>query len=38
MVIFLKDSEKELTFPWLLDKIINVVGTDNYAFQGTQKA
>jgi hypothetical protein len=38
MAIFRKDSEKELTFPWLLDKIINVVGNDNYAFQGTQKA
>jgi transcriptional regulator with XRE-family HTH domain len=38
LAIFLKDSEEELISLWLCDKIISVVGADNYAFQGTQKA
>ena len=38
LAIFLKDSEEELISLWLCDKIISVVGDDNYAIQGTQKA
>jgi transcriptional regulator with XRE-family HTH domain len=38
LAIFLKGSEEELISLWLCDKIISVVGNDNYAIQGTQKA
>ena len=38
LAIFLKDSEEELISLWLCDKIIGVVGEDNYAVQGTIKA
>lgn len=35
---FLKLSEEELISLWLCDKIMSVVGDDEYASQGTQKA
>lgn len=35
---FLKLSEEELISLWLCDKIMGVVGDDEYASQGTQKA
>ena len=38
LAIFLNDSEEELISLWLCDKIISVVGNDNYAIKGTQKA
>jgi transcriptional regulator with XRE-family HTH domain len=38
LAIFLKDSEEELISLWLCDKIIGLVGDDNYAIQGTTKA
>jgi len=38
LAIFLNDSEEELISLWLCDKIISVVGNDDYAVQGTQKA
>ena len=31
-------AEEELISLWLCDKIISVVGDDNYAIQGAQKA
>ncbi len=34
----LKTSEEELISLWLCDKIIGVVGTDNFAIQGLNKA
>jgi transcriptional regulator with XRE-family HTH domain len=36
--ILLKTSEEELISLWLCDKIIGVVGDDNYALQGMKKA
>lgn len=36
--ILLKTSEEELISLWLCDKIMGVVGDDEYAIQGTQKA
>lgn len=38
LAILLKTSEEELISLWLCDKIIGVVGTDNYAIQGLNKA
>lgn len=34
----LKISEEELVALWLSDKILNMVGADNYAMQGVRKA
>ena len=36
--MLLKTSEEELISLWLCDKIIGVVGDDNYALQGLNKA
>jgi transcriptional regulator with XRE-family HTH domain len=35
---FLNASEKELISLWLCDKIVRVVGSDNYAEHGMKKA
>ncbi len=38
LALFLKTSEEELISLWLCDKIIDVVGDDNYACQAIEKA
>ena len=38
LAILLKTSEEELISLWLCDKIIGVVGDDNYALLGIKKA
>jgi len=38
LAVFLNASEEELISLWLCDKIIGVIGSDNYAVQGMRKA
>ena len=38
LAIFLQVSDEELISLWLCDKIIGVVGDDDYAIKGTKKA
>lgn len=38
LALLFKTSEEELISLWLFDKIMGVVGDDNYALQGIKKA
>ena len=38
LALLFKTSEEELISLWLCDKIMGIVGDDEYARQGTQKA
>lgn len=38
LALLFKTSEEELISRWLCDKIMGVVGDDNYALQGIKKA